>query len=290
MKGSLMQRIREVSAAALQSGALLPIPTDCEYIEDAGIRFIVRVVSSLRRKDEEKKRQKEVLPGRRVNPFLPPDAELYIGEVTETHSAVLNKFNVIDRHLLIVTKEFESQEMLLTEDDFAALLICMEEYDGLGFYNGGAQAGASQPHKHLQLVPLPLSDSGPRVPIEPLFRDARFNAGVGVLPAFPFVHAFAFFNSRGTAVRTVFGTYQALLEGTGLRPPQAGKPREQSGPYCLLMTKEWMLLVPRSREFFEGISINSLGFAGSLFVRDANELALIRRAGPLAVLRSVALP
>lgn len=282
-----MQRIREVSAAALQSGALLPIPTDCEYLEDAGVRFLVRVVSSLTRKDEEKKRQNESLPGKRVNPFLPPDAELFIGEVTETHSAVLNKFNVIDRHLLIVTKEFEAQEMLLTEADFAALLLCMDEYDGLGFYNGGVEAGASQPHKHLQLVPLPIWGSGPRVPIEPLFKAARFNAGVGLLPAFPFVHAFAFFDRSENEVRAAFSTYQTLLERTGLRPPQAGKPQEQSGPYNLLMTREWMLLVPRSREFFGGISINSLGFAGSLFVRDADELEVLRRAGPMNALRGV---
>ena len=32
----------------------------------------------------------------------------------------------------------------------------LAEFDGLGFYNGGETAGASQPHKHLQIVPLPL--------------------------------------------------------------------------------------------------------------------------------------
>jgi ATP adenylyltransferase len=49
-----------------------------------------------------------------------------------------------------------------------------------------------------------------------------------------------------------------------------------------------MLLVPRSREHFEGISINALGCAGSFFVKNAGELARVREKGPMAVLRAVA--
>jgi len=49
-------------------------------------------------------------------------------------------------------------------------------------------------------------------------------------------------------------------------------------------------LVPRCQAGEAGIAINALGFAGSLFVRDQAQLALLRRRGPLAVLRAVALP
>jgi ATP adenylyltransferase/5',5'''-P-1,P-4-tetraphosphate phosphorylase II len=38
------------------------------------------------------------------------------------------------------------------------------------------------------------------------------------------------------------------------------------------------------------MAINALGFAGSLFVRDQVQCALLRRRGPLAVLRAVTLP
>jgi hypothetical protein len=51
-----------------------------------------------------------------------------------------------------------------------------------------------------------------------------------------------------------------------------------------------MLLVPRSRADFEGIAVNSLAFAGALFVRDDAELATLERLGPMAVLRGVSFP
>jgi ATP adenylyltransferase len=45
--------------------------------------------------------------------------------------------------------------------------------------------------------------------------------------------------------------------------------------------------VPRSRERFGTISINALGFAGSLFVRDEEETQDLREAGPMRALRAV---
>jgi ATP adenylyltransferase len=51
-----------------------------------------------------------------------------------------------------------------------------------------------------------------------------------------------------------------------------------------------MLLVPRSVEQVQGIAVNSLGFAGSLFVRDAQEMETVRAFGPMTLLRRVGLP
>ncbi len=50
-----------------------------------------------------------------------------------------------------------------------------------------------------------------------------------------------------------------------------------------------MLLVPRSREFSQGISVNALGYVGSLFVKDKTGLDTIRRTGPMDLLREVSL-
>jgi ATP adenylyltransferase len=50
-----------------------------------------------------------------------------------------------------------------------------------------------------------------------------------------------------------------------------------------------MLVVPRAREHYESISVNALGFAGSLFVRNRSELERVRRSGPMNVLRAVTL-
>jgi ATP adenylyltransferase len=57
--------------------------------------------------------------------------------------------------------------------------------------------------------------------------------------------------------------------------------------YNFLMTRRWMMLVPRSSEKYEGISINGIGYAGGLLVRNATELALVRAAGPMEILKKV---
>jgi ATP adenylyltransferase len=51
-----------------------------------------------------------------------------------------------------------------------------------------------------------------------------------------------------------------------------------------------MLLIPRSAECFEGISINALGFAGGLLVKDKTQLETIKRRGPMTALRQVSFP
>jgi sulfate adenylyltransferase (ADP) / ATP adenylyltransferase len=285
--GTLAQTVDRVTEAALRAGALVPIATEQRWIERDGVRFLVRVVSSLARK----RRAKTV---KTVNPFLPYDPALFVAEVSRTHICLLNKFNVIDRHLLIVTRDFQDQETLLTVADFEALSACMAKIDGLGFYNGGTVAGASQPHKHLQLVPLPLAYDGPSVPLEPLLAAAETDGTAGRVPGLPFRHAFArldasLFRGPTAAAEAIHERYRALLAATGIEAVAVGGETHQSAPYNLLLTREWMLLVPRSHECFETISVNALGFAGSLFVRDAEQLKTIDNRGPMTVLRRVAI-
>ena len=61
---------------------------------------------------------------------------MFVDVLTDTHLCLLNKFNVVEHHLLIVTREFEDQDRYLTEEDFAAGLAGLAEYDSLLFYNG----------------------------------------------------------------------------------------------------------------------------------------------------------
>lgn len=291
--GTLWPAITQRTALALQSGALCPIETVQAAIEDGGVRFLVRQVSSLARKD--KARSASIGGGSGgSNPFLPYDPALFVGDISDTHVALLNKFNVIAHHLLIVTRRFEAQENLLTVADFAALLACMAEFPSLGFYNGGAAAGASQAHKHLQIVPLPLAEHGQALPISPLLESARISGAIGAVPGLAFAHAFApldlFAAPREAAARTASERYRALLEavGVGAVEGEGGGGLRQSAPYNLLVMPAGLLLVPRSREFVEGISVNALAFAGSLFVRDAAQMRTIEDLGPMRLLRRAA--
>ena len=165
--GTLEARIQSRSDLALKSGALQPIPTTVEFLEEGGIRFLVRVLSSLARKDEARwQKERAAVAGEKTDPFSPCEEEMFVADLTGTHFCLLNKFNVVPHHLLIVTRDFEDQDCYLTPEDFTAMLIGLGEYEGLAFYNGGLVAGASERHKHLQQVPLPLAKEGPPIPID----------------------------------------------------------------------------------------------------------------------------
>lgn len=280
--GTLWSTLLEQTAYARRCGAIQSIPTTSEAIKQGGVAFQVRVLTALAKKGEAKAAQPT------ANPFLPYDPDLFVTEISPTHVALLNKFNVVDHHLLIVTRAFEPQEALLTHEDCAALLICLAEIDGLGFYNAGRIAGASQRHKHLQLIPLPASTE-PRLPIEPLLHSARMVGATGLVPGLPFFHAYApmdpeWIDPRKDGASSLLACYVSLLRAVAL---SAEAP---SAAYNLLVTRQWLLLVPRSEEYFEGISINALGFAGALLVKDAAQLTLLRKHGPMTALLRVALP
>ncbi len=279
--GALWDLVLERTTHALEVGALLSLPTESNFVEQDGVRFLVRILKNLERKDAD--RTSRQAAGQSFNPFLPYDKDLYVIDFSETHVCVLNKFNVVDHHLLIITRAFEEQEMLLTLADFEALWIGLREIDGLAFYNGGKLAGASQPHKHLQLVPLPLSDIA-RLPIDPLLPTTSPPGSVIQIPNLPFAHAFVRLQSASPT--ETLDSYGALLRTLDLEDGSAGA--RQTRAYNLLVTREWMLLVRRSQEEFESISINSLGFAGALLVRNEQQMQRLIEVGPLTVLSRVA--
>ena len=291
-KKSLLRLIDKVSGKALANGSLLPIRTGSSYIDDNGLRFVVRILSNLERKDEDRLQRAQEKKG---NPFLPYEKDLFVADLSPTHIALLNKFNVMERHLLIVTKTFEDQENLLMPADFSALWTCMAEYDAVGFYNGGEAAGASQPHKHLQVVPLPLAEQGPPVPIQPLADEITDTGRITRLRSFGFRHRFVRLELDNSGFprqpgKQCLALYRTMLSDLGMSVPRENETVRQSEPYCLLITRQWMLLVPRRQEFYGEVSVNSLGFAGCLLVRKPEHLELVKKTGPLALLRAVSIP
>ncbi len=261
-------------AEALDCGALQPIKTHTEWIECDGLRFPVRWLDALERKAAAGVRG-------HANPFLPPDPRLTVDAAGPGHLLVLNKFPVMERHLLIVSRDFVAQSDPLQAADFDAVRPLLWAADGLCFYNGDRIAGASQPHRHLQWIPrdealLPL--------LAPLEAAAERNEAR--CPALPYAHAIAALPAalwgEADGGRQLCECYRAMTDGFGL----AG---ERRGAYNLLLTRRAMVLVPRSRESFAGISVNALGFAGSFFVPSPPLLDTVRRTTPPGVLARVGL-
>ncbi|MCA9168767.1 MAG: hypothetical protein KDB23_13925 [Planctomycetales bacterium] len=317
----MLQRIREASERALAGGQLRPIETYSIWREDYGMPFLIRQVASLREKPHTSPSDwpttsAEAQPAAAKlandtltqsppnNPFLPYDPAMFVADVSSTHVALLNKFPVVPNHLLVVTREFQLQSTRLARADFDALANCQLQFESLGFYNSGTIAGASQPHRHLQLIPLPLTDRTDQpdptvfptdqsddlndptdLPIDVLLlRDAP-PSSAACSSHVPFAHRWIGIpaaNDAATLGTHFLSAYDRLLESVGWNEVTPQR------PYNLLTTRRWMMLVPRRREAFDGISLNSMAYAGALLVRTREELDRLCTAGPMQALIATA--
>jgi len=223
--GALWRLTLEQTELALCSGALQCLPTRIEWLDESGVNFLVHVLENIERKRQVGRIQKKS----GANPFLPYEEDLFVANVTDTHVCLLNKFNVVEHHLLIVTRAYEEQDDLLNRQDFEAMWHCMAEFDGLAFYNGGTVAGASQPHKHLQQVPVPLGKGAHRTPLDPLvplIDDARYDGNLGTVPSLPFRHRVGRVDANAyreplRAAEETLEQYREMLRSTGLDLKQA---------------------------------------------------------------------
>jgi ATP adenylyltransferase len=257
----LRARVRRQLQRARESGDLQPTPTELHEVVDGGVRFQVRVIQGRDHKWSARARQREA----GEDPFLPPYRDaLFVADLSETHVALLNKFPVLDDHLLIVTRADEPQQSWLGPADFEALALCRAGMDAFAFYNGGVVAGSSQPHKHLQLVPMPVTtldlfDAG----------DCGFALAQTDL-------------ARGSDGPAMFAAYRELMERLGLDA--------ERDPYNLLLAADRMIVVPRSRHDVQGVFLNAMGYAGSFLVRSPEQLDRLRAIGPRRILAEAGVP
>lgn len=282
----LVERVRGASERARASGALVPLDTEVRLVPDGGVTFLVRVSANVARKQAAAADGSAPLG----DPFAPPyETDLYVGDISATHAALLNKFNVLDDHVLLVTREWAEQTEMLDASDFEALLRGLAGMDGLAFYNGGTEAGASQPHKHLQLVPLPLAPAGPALPFADLLEHAQMDDDTGEVPDLPFRHAVApmraeWFEDPARHAPDALALAGRLWRTLG-HDPQV---RQQPVPYNLLATRRWMWLVPRHQDQYEGLPVNALAFAGGLLAPNEEAFGRLCDLGPMSLLEATA--
>ena len=65
-----------------------------------------------------------------ANPFLPYNDQLWVAHLSSTHTLLLNKYNVVAHHLLVVTRSFESQLDSLQLADLEAVLLVLQVLPG----------------------------------------------------------------------------------------------------------------------------------------------------------------
>ncbi len=254
----ILKKAEEISQKAIAANHMNPIQVKTQRVDQAGTNYLVRVAKSLAAKGAVPRDPKP------RNPFLPYEEELFVSQLGPDHVCLLNKYPVIANHLLVITRQFEPQESLLTLSDFTAMTSLLQQEDGLMFYNSGINAGASQAHKHMQWVPRYLDEPHEQLPLEP---------GKKTLP---FPHCWFALNQLDASA--IYALYQQGLAELQWREGRA---------YNLLFTRHWLMLVPRCQAAWQQISLNSLAFVGSFFVKDEAQANQLRHGGFAKALAAV---
>ncbi|PQE13230.1 5 5 -P-1P-4-tetraphosphate phosphorylase 2 protein [Rutstroemia sp. NJR-2017a BBW] len=154
--------VREKFKAAQAAGDLNFYATQVAIVQVNSFPFQLRYSPALAHKPKSSKpRDPNQKPS---NPFLNP-SQLLVCELAPAHNIVLNKFPVIPHHFILATKEFKKQTDLLEESDLEAAYKCLKAYKDegeelFGFFNSGEHSGASQPHRHIQFLPVESMRSG----------------------------------------------------------------------------------------------------------------------------------
>ena len=273
---SFWQQALERSATARACGALVPLETSIDP-EDLAPFVLRRLLSSTPKHLR--------AGGPKPNPFLPWEPHLEVCRLGPEHVLLLNKYPVQQGHLLVITAGWKPQSGWLEAPDWQAVCRVGADTSGLWFFNSCAAAGASQPHRHLQL--LPRQQQQPSCPLEPLLEGWLNGAADGHTPRPDWSPALSARQDPGDPqeLGQLYRSHCALL-GLG-EPEHDPVPR---APYNLLFSDRWMLTVRRSREHARGFSINALGFAGYLLATDQSDVTWLRSSGGWELLSLVAEP
>ncbi|KAJ7593980.1 ATP adenylyltransferase-domain-containing protein [Mycena floridula] len=296
----------------LESGDLFFFASTIHSHVELNVPYEITLCPALQKKPALPTPHFETPPRKDVDPFSPPyNPNLFVGylrdedQQQEEYAIMMNKYSVVPRHFLLVTREFRSQSSPLMPNDLAqvySLLAAAHKArkNMFAFYNCGDLSGASQPHKHVQFVEAHDED-GP--PIEVLARSVTLETQDKPfsLTSLPYAnHVYRFpqrFHSRpkDEIEETMAQAFLNLLDlvidtiRNDLEYP-AAKPS-----YNVVITLEHMHLIPRRQECHvlsasgEKLSVNALGFAGMLLVKSEAELEAVTKEGLVNILRGVGL-
>tara|TARA_B100000214_G_scaffold177791_1_gene127943 strand:+ start:250 stop:1080 length:831 start_codon:yes stop_codon:yes gene_type:complete len=252
---------------SINSKSLFPLQTtDITKNLYKGNDFIIRELDITKFK-------KSTLIGPKINPFKPWDKILEIDSIGNGHQLILNKYPVQLGHVLLITNEWKEQNGWLDIKDWEAIKEVNKDTSGLWFFNSGPLAGASQPHRHIQLLRRDPSElSCPRekwiLALNNLnYKNEKFSKNI-ILKKF----------SKSLNEENIHEIYKDLSYNLGLGDPRNDK--KPKYPYNLIFTDRWMIIIKRKTDNLFGISINALGFAGYILVTENSDIKYLRELGP----------
>ncbi len=258
---------------SIDDESLHPLKTDIItrdlYVKDD---FIIRKLDT-------SKFNKKTIYGPKQNPFFPWEKILEIDKIGDNHQLILNKYPVQKGHILLITNEWKPQNGWLDIKDWRAIQQVNKDTSGLWFFNSSPIAGASQPHRHFQL--LRRSSGEISCPREKWFLNMNSYQDINSkLKKNIIVSKFNFLENSSS----LFEFYLELCMKLGLGDPI--KDKKPIHPYNILITNKWIALIKRSKDHIHGFSINGLGFAGYLLVTEKSNVSYLKKFGPEKLLES----
>jgi ATP adenylyltransferase len=304
----LFSAISRSSILAKEAQTLVSFKSATHWVpqRSVDVSFAVRVAESLARKPTASSANKD------QDPFMPPFEEgLCVGKLDQHHHLMLNKFNVVENHVLITTQMMEFQHSGIKKEAFPAIIRVLNALNGLVFFNRGKDSGASQAHKHYQVIPKQEIGDLKDFPIAGLIErvakeKGKLNGEAFEVESMPFKHACCYSVEKFTP-ESMEKAYHNLMNLLSIHDDPLVENVELS--YNWLSTENWMFLVLRSKETYHEpteskeedkdflnyvgkvrIPVNSLGFAGTFFVKTTSALEHIKSRQPFDILAQVSVP
>ncbi len=262
---------------AIKNQSLIPLntylDTEISKVNDYEVRRLSRTIKS-----------KNNFIGPRVNPFIPWEPDLEIDVINNSHALILNKYPVQVGHMLLISNEWKPQNGWLSFDDFKAICDVNSDTSGLWFFNSSSKAGASQPHRHIQL--LRRNKTEKICPRENWFSDKKnyyLNKHMKL-----FKNICVIRNDNGHDIsdpNSLYSNYIKLSEIINIgNPYKNSKPKL---PYNLLISNQWFVIIIRAKDESRGFSINALGFAGYFLATNYSDINWLKDNGANKLLEEV---
>tara|TARA_Y100001968_G_C19385380_1_gene732564 strand:+ start:579 stop:1460 length:882 start_codon:yes stop_codon:yes gene_type:complete len=277
---SLWDRVLRISDKAIYTKSLLPFKTSLQKLIDEEYIYELRSIIG-------KPTKQNIFTGPQINPFSPWDINLEVNKINEQHVLILNKYPVELGHLLLITSKWKPQDGWLEKSDWEALNQVEEAISGFWFFNSSSKAGASQPHRHFQL--LKRNNPNSLFPRQYWFQSKIGNSlsnNSRIENSCLVVRRNNYKNKN--SAEELENLYLDMCFELGLGTRQiSNKPKFA---YNLIITNNFVSMIRRSKESFKGFNINALGFAGYFLVTRNSNIKWLLEKKPSSILNEVVSP
>lgn len=302
----LFKKLRkEIEKKFIDNSFIKKSKIEDEFFEQNGVKFLFKKI--IKNRISEKNKVSTInkqIQDKIEDPFDEPFEEGSI--ITEDfcglnhHRLFVNKYPILDYHLILATKEFKSQYEHLDKDDFKGIIMLNAIMNGITYFNAGEKAGASQLRKHVQTIPLSSLFDGSFGIFDLIDKEDNNLIVLAEEESFKIClikifyennikHSLIKFNKvlseklkapdideLSNISNVILAVYKNSLNNLSLLNKEEEENKIEKD-YSFLMNDKWMLIVPRKSNYVNlkngKLNLNSASFTLSLLVGSEELLA-----------------